>query len=182
MIKIKDTLSSMVMAAPLTVAAQSALSPDAGAQRFDRPDNTKMVTAGAPWRLPDPVKASGTPAPASAQWYGARHGNTGQYCGIAALGVAPAIPRRDDSRAAWRLDDGADAQRLSARYNAGWRMQSAGYGFGGYAPARYTSGSGADIGLALQHDQTAGHRHPGNAASSAAMSPHQMSWTWTQSA
>lgn len=162
----------MVMAAPLTVAAQSALSPDAGAQRFDMHDNTKMVSVGTPWRLPDPVKASGNPAPASAQWYGARHGNTGQYRGIAALGVTPPIPRLDDNRAAWHVEDGDDAHRLPAPYNAGWRPRSAADGFGDYAGARDTTRSGVDIGLALQHDPATGHRHSDDAVSVAAMGPH----------
>lgn len=181
MIKIKDTLSSMVMAAPLTVAAQSALSPDAGAQRFDGHGHTKMVSVGAPWRLPDPVKASGNPAPASAQWYGTRHGNTGQYSGIAALGVTPAIPRLDDQRTAWHVAEGGDAHRPPAPYNAGWRPRSAAHGFGGYTGASYTTRSGVDIGLALQHDPAAGHRHSDNAVSVAAMDPHKATWTWTQS-
>jgi hypothetical protein len=187
MIKVTDTLSSMLMAAPLTVAAPSALSPDAGAQRFDMHDNTKLVSIGAQlhagqqWR-PNRVKASGNLAPASAEWYGARHCNTGRYRSIADLGVTPAIRRLDDSRTAWNVEDGEDAHQLSAPYNAGWRRRSTAYGFGDHTKARYTTHSGVDIGLSLQHHPAAGHKHPDNAVSFAAMRPHKATWTWTKTA
>lgn len=186
MIKVTDTLSRMVMAAPLTVAASAALSHDAGAQRFDMHYGAKTVSIGTQWhggqqwRLPDRVKASGNQAPDSTEWYGARQYSTGRYRAIADLGVTPAMRRLDDSRTAWYVEDGAIPHQPSNAYNAGGHRRPTGYGFGDHAGTRYITGSGIDVGLLLQYGSAAGHKHPDNAVSFAAMSPPEATWTWTQ--
>ena len=178
----------MVMAAPLTVAASAALSSDAGAQRFDMHYGVRTISIGRQWhegpqwRLPDRVKASGNQASDSTEWYGARPCNTDLCRGVADLGVTPAIRRLDDSRTACYVEDSAVPHLPSAAYNAGWRRQSTAYRFGDHTGARYTTRSGVDAGLPLQHDPTGGHKYPDNAVSFTAMRPQKATWSWTQTA
>ena len=183
---IKNTLSSMVMAAPLAVAAPSTLPPDASAQPFEMRDSAKAVSIvrqlHGDWQLrePDRVKTSGNLTLTSAKWYGAHHYNTDRNGSIANLGVTPTIRRLDDGRVAWYLEDGENGNQPSAAYNAGWHRGATADGYGDHTGARYTTSSGVDIGLLVQHHSTAGHKHPDKPASLATMNRHNGTWTWTQ--
>lgn len=176
----------MVMAAPLAVAAPSMLPPDASALPFEMRGSARVVSIGMQshgdwqWRESDRVKANGNLTPASAEWYGAHHYNTDRNGTIANLGVTPTIRRLDDGRVAWYLEDGEAGHQPFAVYKAGWHRWSTVYGYGNHTGARYISSSGVEIGLSLQHNSIAGHKHPDKPASLATMSPHNGTWTWTQ--
>jgi hypothetical protein len=158
MTKVTNTLSSMIMAAPLAVAAPSALAADASAQPFEMRDSAKTVSVGmqshegAQWRWPDTVQTKGNLTPPSAEWYGAQHYDTGRTGSIANLGVTPTIRRLDDGRVAWYVEDGEGDHQPSAAYNANWRRRPTASGYGDHTQARYTTISGVDIGLSLPQE------------------------------
>jgi len=186
MTTIKNTLSSMVFAAPLAVAGPSTLPSDACAQPLDLVGSPTAASSSGqslrdnPWREPVCVKTNRTPTSTSADWYGAHQYNTYGKSSIANLGVTTAVRGQDDGRQSWFHDEGNGPRQPSAAYNVGGRPSPTADGYGYPKGVKYINHAGVDIGLSLQQHSTVDHSHRDKPASLATINLHNGKWTWTQ--
>lgn len=188
MTKIKSTLTSMVMATPLAVAATPILPSAPGISPSDLARSAAPVAFKAQsyqdwqWGAPVTAERDGDSTSAVTQWYATRPYGTYLNSGAVQLGAAAPVRGQDDQGACWRIEAAPVGDQATVNYKAAWQRRSAAAGDGDHMRVKYLNVSAVDIGTLPQPLASVPNRNRDQGVNVTTMILRNGKWTWTQSA